>query len=69
MAVCIAAKVRLTYSGLYRPVVSRGQPKFEFRYHHMNTQGPTNEQAGTEPLVTRAIGFEAKQKGKTQNVE
>ena len=33
-----AAKVRLTYSGLYRPVASRGQPKFEFRYHHMNTQ-------------------------------
>jgi len=27
----------------------------------MNTQWPTNEQAGTEPLVTRAIGFEAKQ--------
>jgi hypothetical protein len=38
----------------------------EFRYHHMNTQWPTNEQAGTEQLVTRAVGPAVKQTRRIQ---
>jgi hypothetical protein len=38
----------------------------EFRYHLMNTQWRTNEQAGTEQLLTRAVGPAVKQTRKIQ---
>src|SRR3984957_9902605 len=40
----------------------------EFRYHHMNIQSPTNEQAGTEPSGARGIGSEVRQTRKIRKM-
>jgi hypothetical protein len=49
------------------PGVGTNSKCFRFRYHHTNTQGPLNEQAGTavsaQPLVTRTVGPLLNKKG------